>query len=74
MKNPRKNEPALSDMLLVLRFAEKKRILGLFGTKCRFQQDVGRLALFARWVFEEKFHSDFEVRQPSKKLNEQDFG
>ena len=45
--------------LLELRFAEKKRILGLFGTKCRFQQDVGRLALFARWVFEEKFHSDF---------------
>jgi hypothetical protein len=28
-----------------------------FGTKCR--KDVGRLALFARWVFEEKFHSNF---------------
>jgi hypothetical protein len=35
----------------------EKTDLGLFGTKCRFQQDVGRLALFARWVFEEKFHS-----------------
>jgi hypothetical protein len=25
MKNPRKNEPSLSDMLLKLRFAEKKQ-------------------------------------------------
>jgi CRISPR-associated protein Cas2 len=23
------------------------------------------LALFARWVFEEKFHSDFQIRQPA---------
>ena len=23
------------------------------------------MALFARWVFEEKFHSDFQVRQPA---------
>jgi hypothetical protein len=30
MKNPRKNEPALSDMLLELRFAEKKRGLWVF--------------------------------------------
>jgi hypothetical protein len=31
MKNLRKNEPALSDMLLELRFAEEKtRILGFF--------------------------------------------
>jgi hypothetical protein len=30
MKNPRKNEPALSDMLLKLRFAEKKQEFCVF--------------------------------------------
>ena len=32
-------------------------------------QDVRWLALIARWVFQEKFHSDFPVRQPASGLN-----
>jgi hypothetical protein len=60
MKNPRKNEPALSDSLLELRFAEKKHGFWVFFRhEGQFWQDVGRLTLFARRVSEEKFHSDF---------------
>jgi hypothetical protein len=33
MKNPRKNEPALSDMLLKLRFAEKKHVFWVFSAR-----------------------------------------
>jgi hypothetical protein len=37
MKDPPKNEPALSDMLLKLLFAEKNTNFGSFsGTECRF--------------------------------------
>jgi hypothetical protein len=39
MKNPRKNEPALSDRLLEVRFVEKKRGLGVF-----FRHEVPILA------------------------------
>jgi urease subunit gamma len=37
-----------------------------FGTKCRFSQDVRRLAPFPQWDFEEKFYLDLQVRQPAR--------
>ena len=60
MKNPRKNEPALSDMLLKLRFAEKKHANpGFFSA---------RSANFSRMLagplcaagFRRKFNTDFQ--------------
>ena len=48
---------------LKLRFAEKNTHLGFFRHEV---QDLRRLALIARWVFEEKFDSVFQLRQPAK--------
>ena len=71
-KYPSKNEPALSDRLLELRFAREKNaeFRGFFRHEAPSfsRMSKGRLTLFARWVFVEKFHSNFQVRQAARRI------
>jgi hypothetical protein len=53
----------LWDRLLKLRFSEKKH--GFWAYSALTPHFSMRLALLARWVFEEKLHSDL-VQQPAR--------